>query len=213
MHATEVMERPASRAHSSQARDLRFSVDQGARSSGRPPPVVCNHGRRLVWHWHQSSCYTFPSAARFNLSPISLALSLSETALLHLHHPACALRRAAYRCPSCQIPAAKLPQALRARPNCFRCALPTITLRCSLLALNWYVLCTARCCCSRPARFCRTPAIPRPAEPSLARQSRLLACAPEQVRSSVRRQRRATELLPSPCIPCSPQPKGSASAS
>lgn len=67
----------------------------------------------LALHWHQSSSYTFPSAARFTLSPISLALSLSETALLHLHHPACALRRAAYRCLSCQTrtPAAKLLQA------------------------------------------------------------------------------------------------------
>src|SRR5690242_19980179 len=71
-------------------------------------------GQLELGHWHdwpQSSCYTFPSAARFTLSPISLALSLSETALSHLHHPACALRRAAYRCLSCQNRAAKLQQA------------------------------------------------------------------------------------------------------
>lgn len=121
------------RAHSSQARSAIqcqtpavVADDRGAGELERAP---CQR-------WHQSSCYTFPSAARFTLSPISLALSLSETALSHLHHPACALRRAAYRCLSCQTPAAKLQQALRARPNCFRRALHNN----AALHSHWYVL-------------------------------------------------------------------------
>jgi hypothetical protein len=147
------------------ARDLRFSVDRGARASGLPPPVVCNHGRRLVWHWHQSSCYTFPSAARFTLSPISLALSLSETALSHLHHPACALRRAAYRCLSCQIPAAKLQQALRASARPLAARRP---LRFSLLTAGTSL---PRAVVVRGLRaFVAPQPSPRPAEPSLVWQ-------------------------------------------
>ena len=151
----------------------------------------------LALHWHQSSSYTFPSAARFTLSPISLALSLSETALLHLHHPACALRRAAYRCLSCQTPtpAAKLLQAptLRAvKPH--PAAAPPPARR---PLHSWYVPSPScalvvvrgvRCQC---ALLSHPSLPPRPAEPSLARQSRLLACAPEQVRSSC-----------SPAAPC-----------
>lgn len=126
----------------------------------------------LALHWHQSSSYTFPSAARFTLSPISLALSLSETALLHLHHPACALRRAAYRCLSCQTPtpAAKLLQAptLRAvKPH--PAAAPPPARR---PLHSWYVP-SPSCAlvvvrgvrCAASARFCRTPAFP-PGPPS-----------------------------------------------
>lgn len=52
------------------------ALTRGARSSGRPPPVVCNHGRRLVWPGtgtgtgtKAAAIPTFPSAARFTLFP------------------------------------------------------------------------------------------------------------------------------------------------
>ena len=184
----------------------------------------------LALHWH---CTGTKAAAILSPPPPVSLFPQSLSLFPSLRQLSCTCTT--QRVPCVALPIAAFPARLPLpRPSSFKlppCALLNrIRLLLHRLPAARCTLGTSRlarsCCCSRRALRCQCALLshpslpkfpPRPAEPSLARQSRLLACAPEQVRSSCSPAAPCHRALPSQspctCIPCSPQPKGSAPAS